>query len=283
MLAHLGSGIRTVRRAGQRPGARAEIGGTYVEAAEPAAALAPARRAGARPFVNLLSELRKAERDDRLAVVVLRIRDLDVGWGKAARDPLDPIAGLNAAGRRTVAYLELASFGANLEYYVATRRADDPRGAGRPARPWSAWPRSTCSWAGCGRSSASEIESSSASAGTRPRPDPSPQRGMSEAHREMADALLDSVNEQFVEGIASGARSDAGFRARGRSTPRPSIRTRCSTMGLIDGIAYYDELIEELGRAAPSMRGADYARSTPRASASIPWPSSPWSTAAATW
>src|SRR3970040_384580 len=37
-----------------------------------------------RPFAGLLSELAKAQRDERLAAVVLRIRGLGVEWGMAA-------------------------------------------------------------------------------------------------------------------------------------------------------------------------------------------------------
>ena len=95
-----------------------ELNGGYAETAEPA--LLP-RLVGQprRPFASLLSEIAKAERDDRLGVVVFRIRDLRVGWAKS-QEIRDAIQSLSRAGRRTVAYLELASFGANLQYYVAS-------------------------------------------------------------------------------------------------------------------------------------------------------------------
>ena len=59
-----------------------DLEGPYVEAVAPSllSRLIGDQR---RTFVSLLSELRKAERDDRLAAVVLRIRGLDVGWGTA--------------------------------------------------------------------------------------------------------------------------------------------------------------------------------------------------------
>ncbi|HZO08806.1 MAG TPA: hypothetical protein VFC77_05470, partial [Myxococcota bacterium] len=94
-----------------------EVEGEFVEGAEPPIW---ARLFGAppRPFAGLLSELATAQRDDRLAGVVVRIRGLDLGWGKAA-ELRDAIAEL-AAKRRTVAYLEVATLAANREYFVAT-------------------------------------------------------------------------------------------------------------------------------------------------------------------
>ena len=95
-----------------------DIGGRYVEAVEPSL-LSRLLGDSRRPFVGLLSELRKAERDDRLAAVVLRIRQLDIGWGKA-QEIRSAIGDLRAAGRHTLAYLELEGFQANMEYYVAS-------------------------------------------------------------------------------------------------------------------------------------------------------------------
>ncbi|HYB11845.1 MAG TPA: hypothetical protein VEG67_00145, partial [Myxococcota bacterium] len=59
-----------------------DIAGSYVD--QPAVPFA-ARLFGERksPLAELLSELRKAERDARLGVVVVRLRKLDIGWGKA--------------------------------------------------------------------------------------------------------------------------------------------------------------------------------------------------------
>ena len=104
-----------------------ELSGEYVEAAEPPL-LARLLGDGRHSFVALLSELRKAERDDRLAVVVLRVRDLEIGWAKA-QELRDAIGELRAHGRRMIAYLETTELGANVEYYVAARptRSAPPR------------------------------------------------------------------------------------------------------------------------------------------------------------
>jgi len=94
-----------------------ELSGEYVEATEPSL-LARLLGDDRHSFVALLSELRKAERDDRLAVVLLRIRDLEIGWAKA-QELRASIQALRARGRRVIAYLETSKMGANVEYYVA--------------------------------------------------------------------------------------------------------------------------------------------------------------------
>ena len=109
-----------------------ELSGEYVEAAEPPLL---ARLLGDRrhSFVALLSELRKAERDERLGVVVLRVRDLEIGWAKA-QELRDAIQALRARGRRVIAYLETTKLGANVEYYVAARPTRSARRRRRARR-----------------------------------------------------------------------------------------------------------------------------------------------------
>src|SRR5262245_22643805 len=94
-----------------------DLEGDFVEAAEPSF-WSRLFTEGRRPFASVLSELAKAQRDDRLAAVVLRIRSLGVEWGMA--EELRDAIGELAAKRRTVAYLEVGSLAANREYFVAT-------------------------------------------------------------------------------------------------------------------------------------------------------------------
>ena len=95
-----------------------ELGGTYVEAptASPLARLAGDTT---RPFIGLLGMFGLAERDDRLATVVLRIQPLDVGWGKAD-EIREAIGRLRDKGIETVAHLEVQNFSANKELFIAS-------------------------------------------------------------------------------------------------------------------------------------------------------------------
>src|SRR5512134_2054077 len=59
-----------------------DLEGDYVEATEPSF-WSRLLGEGRRPFVGILSELAKAQRDERLAAVVVRIRSLPIEWGMA--------------------------------------------------------------------------------------------------------------------------------------------------------------------------------------------------------
>ena len=195
-----------------------EIGGEYVEAAQPSL-IARALGEDQRSFVSLLSTLTMAERDDRLAAVVLVIRPLQIGWGKA--DELRAAVGrLGDAGRKTVAFLEVASFSATREYYVATA-ADEiyvVEGGAVPVVGLAAeylflgglWEKLGVGFeVGKAGKYKSAVESYTG-------------RGMSEPTREMAESLLDSA-------IAS---TKAPF--------------ELVVQGLADGSLHLDELLEEM-------------------------------------
>jgi protease-4 len=232
-----------------------ELAGGYVEAVS-ASPLARLAGDDTRPFLGLLSTLRVAERDDRIATVVIRIQPVQIGWGKA--DELrEAIERLKARGKHTVAYLEIANFSSNRELYVATA-ADEvyvSPGSVIPLVGLAAeyvflagfWEKIGVHFdvAKAGRyKSAVELHSA---------------RTMSEASREMADSLLDDTYRRFVEGIASG---------RGLTTAdvveaidSGSVRSqRLEALGLIDGEIHLDQLLERFGEA---VQHVDYARVDP--------------------
>jgi protease-4 len=234
-----------------------DLSGSFVEAAEPpllARLLGDSRQS----FTALLSDLRKAERDERIAGVLFRVRGLGIGWAKA-QELRAAIQRLGRAGRRTLAYLELG-MGSNLEYYVAT-------GAGEiRASPVSASPLVGLGaeylflgglWEKLGAGFEVEGVGEYKSAvetltGTK----------MSPAHREMAASLLDSTDAQFVAGIAEGRRlpEPAVRRAidEGAASPE-SLRE----LGLVDAVCHFDEALESLG-GGPLLEREDYAQVDPK-------------------
>jgi protease-4 len=229
-----------------------DLRGQYVEAAE-----APllSRMLGDRrkPFVNLLSTLALAERDDRLATVVLRIRDLSIGWGKA-QELRAAVSRLRDAGRKVIAYLEVAQLEASREYYVATA-ADEIYLAPGATVPLLGLAAEYLFLGGAWEKLGIEIEVERVGryksavetlAGTE----------MSEAAREMANSLLDSLRDQLVAGIAEGrelsreqvlAAIDAG----------PVLPGALESLGLVDGSRSFDAIVEELG--APRVDAETYA------------------------
>ena len=228
-----------------------ELEGEFVEATEPSF-WSRLVGAGGRPFVGMLSELSKAQRDERLAAVVVRIRSLPVEWGMAA-ELRDAIAEL-AAKRRTVAYLEVGAIAANREYFVATGAPEIvvAPGATSPIMGLAAeflflgglWEK-----IGAGVETVGKGEYKSAAetlAGTK----------MSPAHREMATAILDSTYAAFVDAIASSRELTPDF-VRGVIDSAPVAPEELRGLGLVDRVAFLDETLAELGDG-PVVKAEDY-------------------------
>lgn len=235
-----------------------ELSGDYVEAAEPPLV---ARLLGDRyqSFASLLSELRKASRDKRLAGVVLRIRNLGVGWAKA-QEIRDEIKALRAAGMRAIAYLEVESTGSNLEYYVATS-AEEVHVAPAAHVSLVGLAAEYLFLGGLWEKLGIELEverigryktAADVYAGTE----------MTEAFREMANDLLDSIDQQFVGGIAEGRglEPDAVRRAIDAA---PVSGEQMRALRLVDGVSFLDQVVARLG-AGPVVQGRDYAAIDPR-------------------
>lgn len=228
-----------------------DLQGDYVEAVEPPF-WSRVFGGGRRPFVGILSELSKAQRDGRLAAVVVRIRSLEVEWGMAA-ELREAIAEL-AAKRRTIAYLEVGSIAANREYFVATGAPEIvvAPGATSPLVGLAAeflflgglWEK-----LGAGVETIGKGEYKSAAeilAGTK----------MSPAHREMATAILDSTYEHFVDAIASSRELTPEF-VRGVIDSAPVAPEELRGLGLVDRVAFLDETLAGLGEA-PVVKAEEY-------------------------
>jgi len=230
--------------------------GEYVEAPDPSVLERMLTNAGM-SFAALLSELKKAERDDRIETVVLRIRSLEMGWGQA-QELRDAIRRLDAAGRHPVAYLEVAGFDANLEYYVASA-ADEvvcaPAGFGGVVGLSGEFVFLGQMWKKFG------IDFDVARAGRyKSAVETLTGDEMSDAYRESANSILDSVNEQFISGIAErrGLTAEA---VRAIVDLAPMTPHDLVERGLVDKIALLDELLESIG--GPVVQEEDYARVDP--------------------
>ncbi len=229
------------------------IEGHYVESKDPSL-LAQILTDADMSFAGLLLEMKKAERDDRLSGVVLRIRNLAIGWGQA-QELRGAIQRLSEAGRRPIAYLEVAGFGANIEYYVASA-ADDvqiaPAGFGGVVGLAGEYFFLGQMWKKIG------IEFDVARAGRyKSAVETLTGDEMSDAYREAANSLLDSINHQFISGIAkSRGLTLENVRAvidRAPMTPQEMVEH-----GLVDRIAFFDELLESFD--GPSVEASEYAQ-----------------------
>jgi protease-4 len=219
-----------------------DLGGEYVEGVE-----TPwfERLLGDRQstLLSLLQTFAKAERDDRLAAVLVRVRPLDIGWAKA-QEVRDAIGRLREAGRRTIAYFEVEQLGANLEYYVATA-TDEVYVAPATTAPLvglsaeyyflgGLWQKLGV---GVDVEQAGEFKSATEFlAGEK----------MSDASRLVENSLLDSFDAQFVNGIAARRGLDAAA-LRTLIDEAPADPRALVEVGLADGVAFYDEILEHLG------------------------------------
>jgi protease-4 len=231
--------------------------GAYVEASDSPLVLRVIG-GGPQPLLSLLSELRKAKRDDRIESVVLRIRGLQIGWAKA-QEIRDAIRELADAGKRTVAYLEIESFGSNLEYYVATA-ADGIYAAPGTRAPLVGLAAEYLFFGDALAELGIDFEverigefKSATETFTRTH--------FSGPAREMANSLLDSIDAGFVAGIAERRGLTEDF-VRNTIDHAPVTPDQMLAMNLIDGIAFYDEVLAELG-GGPIVHGDDYASVDP--------------------
>jgi protease-4 len=219
-----------------------DVKGSYVESAAPPL-LGRLLGGDSRPFIGLLSLLTKAARDDRIESVVLRIAGADIGWGKA-QELRSAIGRLRAAGRRTVAYLEIESISAHRDYFVAVA-ADEIHIVPGGSVPLVGLAAEYFYLGGMFEKLGIEFEVAKAGR-YKSAVDMVAGTGMSDASREMAEALLDSTDRQFVAAIADG-RGLTPDEVRERIELGPVLASELVAHGLADGVAHLDELLESLG------------------------------------
>jgi protease-4 len=210
------------------------------------------------PLLDLLQHLAKAERDERIERVVLRMGALSVGWGKAD-EIRDAIRRVSEAGRRTVAYLELEKLGGNREFYVATG-ADEVVMAPATRDPLLGLAAEFLFLGGLFEKIGVDVEYERIGE-YKSAVESYAESEMSEPNREMTAALLDSVDHHFVTSIARARKlSEADVRAAiDEGVTRPE---RMVELGLVDRVAFFDEVV---GGTAPDrlVRGEQYARVDP--------------------
>ncbi len=217
-----------------------EIRGTYVDApVNPVLARLFGR--AERTLIGALSEMSKAERDDRITSVLIEVGGLDVGWGKAS-ELRSAIARLGDAGKRTTVYLELESLSANLEYYVATA-ADEivMAPASRSVLPGLA--AEYFFLGGLFEKVGVDVEYERIGR-YKSAVESYAETGMSDANREMTRALLDSIDARFVGAVAEGRELAPGA-VEALIDEAPSTPERLVELGLVDRVAHRDELLAE--------------------------------------
>lgn len=235
-----------------------ELSGTYQETVQPSLF---ARFFGdeRQPFVGLLSTLALAERDDRLDVVVLRLKRLGIGWGKA-QELRAAIGRIRARGRKVIAVLELQDSSASIEYYVACA-ADEVYAVPGISVPLVGLAAEYLYLGGLWEKIGVEFQVARVGR-YKSAVETYTGEGMSDASREMVNSLLDSIEGQFVNGIAV-SRGMTVDDVREAINTGPVLASQLVSLGLLDGIKHVEELAALAD--APVVRGAVY-RDSPVAS-----------------
>ena len=188
---------------------------------------------------SLLLQFKKAKADKRIKSVILEIDMSGAGWGKA-EDIRDAIADFRTSGKPVYAYME---YGMNKEFYIAT--ACDKIYVPPPGELFInglaadvMFFRGSLDKLGIYPEIYQIGEYKSAG-------DMFTRKEMSEAHRRAVNELLDDLFNRYVDAVARG-RNKSVEEMKAIIDNAPYNARKAKEIGLIDEVAYRDELEKEL-------------------------------------
>ncbi|MGI9036361.1 MAG: signal peptide peptidase SppA [Pyrinomonadaceae bacterium] len=190
-------------------------------------------------FSSLLTQLRKAKVDKRIGAVLLDVDLPQMGWGKA--DELRAaIAEFRASGKPIYAFMEI---GANKDYYIASacEKVFLPPSGDIYVNGFAAeamFYRGSLDKLG--------IEPEVIQIGKyKSAPEQFTRKTMSDAQREVINAVLDDYYARFVNAIAE-SREKSPDDVKAIIDNAPYHGTEAVQQGLIDGALYRDQVYDEL-------------------------------------
>lgn len=189
---------------------------------------------------NLVLQFKKAKVDKRIKSILLTVDMSAVGWGKS-EEIRDAITDFRASGKPVYAYME--GYSTDKEYYISS--ACDKVYMAPPAELFInglaadvMFFRGSLDKLGI-YPDMIQIGKYKTAVETFTRKD------MSDANREFMNSLLDDLFNRYVESIAK-ARGKSSEDIRAIIDDAPYSSTKAKELGLIDGVAYRDELEKEL-------------------------------------
>jgi protease-4 len=188
---------------------------------------------------DLILQFKKAKVDNRIKVIILDVHMAGAGWGKS-EEIRDAIADFRSSGKPVYAYMEYAT---DKEYYIAS--ACDKIYLAPPGELFInglaadvLFFRGSLDKLGIYPDMV-QVGKYKTAVETFTRKD------MSDANREFINALLDDLFNRYVEGVAK-ARGKSGEEMRAIIDDAPHSAAKAKELGLIDGVAYRDELEKAL-------------------------------------
>ncbi len=194
-------------------------------------------------LIDVLDNIRKARQDGRIKGVIVRIGDLGAGWAQTT-EIRDALALVRAEGKSVTALIELELVVANKEFYLASvaDRIFVPE-AGAPLLNGLAanymflgglWPKIDVTM------QVEQIREYKTAGDSLSR------ESMSDAHRERANSILDSINAHYLQTLAA-ARNLMVDELQAVLDQGHASADELLEAGLIDGIAGFEEILASLG------------------------------------
>ncbi|GAA4980253.1 protease-4 [Nonomuraea thailandensis] len=213
--------------------------------ADPLAAVLSMRKTR---LADVLSGLKRARQDPRVKALVVKIGGQPLGLAMV-QELRQAVIHFRASGKLTVAFSEtFGEFGGGtVPYYLATafeRLYLQPSGdVGLTGVALEQrFVKGALGKLGVGFEAGQRHEYKTA-------PNTFTQDHMTDPHRESMARIVESVTESMVAGIADGRRLDPG-KVRELIDRGPFTAAEAQEAGLVDGLAYRDEVYDELKRAA---------------------------------
>jgi len=219
----------------------APIGGSYTDAPTPDLARELVG-ASEKNLTDLLLQLQKASVDERLRGVVLRITPLDLPLAQL-QELRGAVGRLRDAGKHVIAWVMGEDFSGNGEYYLASA-ADQVYFSENSLLPLIGLRSSHIFLGGMWDKLDVDMQVEQVKE-YKTFGDFLVRKTMSDAHREMANSILDNLNTQLLRDIAESRRLTPDDVQRLIDAPT-LIPDDFQQAGLIDGMPYFDDLLDSL-------------------------------------
>jgi protease-4 len=236
-----------------------EVGGSYAEG-PPQDLVGSLLHRRQRTLIDLLTMIREARVDKRIAGVILKVTGLEIGWAKI-QDLRDALLDFKKSRKPLLALLQVEASGSNKEYYLAST-ADRVHLSPSVTAPLNGLAASFVFLGGVWEKLDIQMDVEKIRE-YKTFGDMLANRGMTEAHREMANSLLDSLNAQFIDGIVQNRGLDADT-VRALIDTCPVSPADYEAAHLSDGTRYLQDLREEIGGdQTPLVEMKDYEQVDP--------------------
>jgi protease-4 len=231
-----------------------DIAGVYAEA-PPRDIVGRLLRGRERSLIELLTMIREAQVDQRIAGVIARIGSIDSGWAKV-QDIRDAFLEFKTSGKPLLAVVEHEASGGNKAYYLAAA-ADRLYLSPASTAPLSGLAAQFFFLGGVWEKLDIEMDVEKIRE-YKTMGDMIANKAMTAAHREMANSILDSIDTQLVGGIAQGRGLEPAA-VRALIDQCPVSPSDLETAHLSNGTKYWQDLQDELGADTPLVPMKDYA------------------------